>query len=172
MWNEFYQGIDLDVIGFPIWFEWFKQKPTDDMSKWRKRVIERNNDLYKRNKDFIDGWLKKYDYLNWCTTVQKKFEWQAGSRIDSIWEGLIQFRQSGIRVKAPNCFQTLVAMVQIPIIGRYKRRLTPREAARLQSFPESFILDERDKQAYKQLGNAVNVEVIKKCAEKLFEMKL
>ena len=172
MWNEFYQGIDLDVIGFPIWFEWFKQKPTDDMSKWRKRVIERNNDLYKRNKDFIDGWLKKYDYLNWCTTVQKKFEWQAGSRIDSIWEGLIQFRQSGIRVKAPNCFQTLVAMVQIPIIGRYKRRLTPREAARLQSFPESFILDERDKQTYKQLGNAVNVEVIKKCAEKLFEMKL
>lgn len=172
MWNEFYQGIDLDVIGFPIWFEWFKQKPTDDMSKWRKRVIERNNDLYKRNKDFIDSWLKKYDYLNWCTTVQKKFEWQAGNRIDSIWEGLIQFRQSGIRVKAPNCFQTLVAMVQIPIIGRYKRRLTPREAARLQSFPESFILDERDKQAYKQLGNAVNVEVIKKCAEKLFEMKL
>ena len=168
MWNEFYQGIDLDVIGFPIWFDWFKEKPTEDMSKWRKRVIERNNELYQRNKEFIDSWSQKYDNLEWCTKVQKKFEWQAGNRITSLWEGLIQFRQSGVRVKAPNCFQTLVAIVQTPIIGRYKRRLTVREAARLQSFPDDFILNENEKQAYKQLGNAVNVEVIKKCAEKLF----
>ena len=107
--------------------------------------------------------------MEWCSVVQKKFEWQAGNRINTIWEGLIQIRQSGIRVKAPNCFQTLVAMVQIPIIGRYKRRLTPREAARLQDFPEDFKLDDDDKQAYKQLGNAVNVKVIKKCAEQIIE---
>lgn len=170
MWNEFYQGIDINVIGFPIWFEWFKQKPSDDMAQWRKRVIERNNDLYIRNKNFIDSWIEKYDNLDWCSVVQKKFEWQAGNRIDSIWEGLIQFRQSGIRVKAPNCFQTLVAIVQTPIIGKYKRRLTVKEAARLQSFPEDFILNNNDKQAYKQLGNAVNVEVVKRCAEQLFNM--
>lgn len=171
MWDEFYQGIDLDVIGFPIWFEWFKEKPTEDMSKWKKRVIERNNDLYERNKEFIDSWSQKYNNLEWCTKVQRKFEWQAGNKIDSLWEGLIQFRQSGIRVKAPNCFQTLVAIVQTPIIGKYKRRLTVREAARLQSFPDNFILNENEKQAYKQLGNAVNVEVIKKCAEKLFKLE-
>lgn len=169
MWNEFYQGIDLDVIGFPIWYDWFKQEPPQFTSKWRKRVIERNNELYQRNQEFIDAWIKKWDNLEWCNVVQKKFEWQAGNRINTIWEGLIQIRQSGIRVKAPNCFQTLVAMVQIPIIGRYKRRLTPREAARLQDFPENFILDNDDKQAYKQLGNAVNVKVIKKCAEQIIE---
>lgn len=169
MWNEFYQGIDLDVIGFPIWYEWFKQGPPPLASKWRKRVIERNNELYQRNQEFIDAWIEKWDNLEWCSVVQKKFEWQAGNRINTIWEGLIQIRQSGIRVKAPNCFQTLVAMVQIPIIGRYKRRLTPREAARLQDFPEDFILDNDDKQAYKQLGNAVNVKVIKKCAEQIIE---
>jgi len=167
MWNEFYQGIDLDVIGFPIWYEWFKQEPPQFASEWRRRVIERNNELYQRNQEFIDAWIKKWNNLEWCSVVQKKFEWQAGNRIDTIWEGLIQIRQSGIRVKAPNCFQTLVAMVQIPIIGRYKRRLTPREAARLQDFPEDFILDDNDKQAYKQLGNAVNVKVIKKCAEQI-----
>ena len=169
MWNEFYQGIDIDVIGFPIWFDWFKQEPPQDVSKWRKRVIERNNELYQRNQEFIDKWIDKWDNLEWCSVVQKKFEWQAGNRINTIWEGLIQIRQSGIRVKAPNCFQTLVAMVQIPIIGRYKRRLTPREAARLQDFPEDFKLDDDDKQAYKQLGNAVNVKVIKKCAEQIIE---
>ena len=35
--------------------------------------------------------------------------------------------------------------------------LTPREAARLQYFPDSFKLDESDKVSYKQLGNSVNV---------------
>lgn len=170
MWNEFYQNIDLDVIGFPIWPEYFKIGPQSDYSKWKNRIIQKNNDLYSRNKDFIDDWIVKYDVYN-LPIGKQKFEWQAGNRIDSIWEGLIQFRQSGIRVKAPNCFQTLVAMVQTPIIGKYKRRLTPREAARLQSFSETFILDENDKQAYKQLGNAVNVEVIKRCAKELFKME-
>ena len=84
---------------------------------------------------------------------------------------MIQFRPSGVRVKAPTCFPALVAMVQIPIIGKYKRRLTVEEAARLQDFPKNFIPNENDQQAYKQFGNAVNVEVIKKCAEKLFNYK-
>ena len=69
----------------------------------------------------------------------------------------------------PTCFPALVAIVQIPIIGERKRRLTVREAARLQSFPDSFIPDDNDQQAYKQFGNAVNVEVIKLAAKKLFE---
>lgn len=167
MWNEFYQGVDLDIIGFPVWFEWFKKEPSDDFKPWKKRTIERNNELYQRNKEFIDSWSKKWDNLEWCTPTQRKFEWQAGNNIDSIWEGIIQFRPSGIRVKTPTCFSTLVAIVQVPIIGRYKRKLTVREAARLQDFPEDFILNQNTKQAFKQLGNAVNVKVIKKSAIQL-----
>lgn len=49
------------------------------------------------------------------------------------------------------------------------RRLTPRECARLQGFPDDFKIDVSDAQAYKQFGNAVNVKVIKYCAQKLFE---
>lgn len=41
------------------------------------------------------------------------------------------------------------------------RRLTPRECARLQGYPDSYILHPQDNLAYKQLGNAVSVPVIK-----------
>ena len=169
MWDEFYKGVDLDVIGFPVWFEWFKKEAPDDFKPWKKEFVRKNNELYQRNKEFIDSWIEKWDNLDWCTPTQRKFEWQAGNNIDSIWEGLIQIRPSGVRVKVPTCCPALVAMVQIPIIGKYKRRLTVREAARLQDFPEKFIPNENNQQAFKQFGNAVNVEVIKKCAKELFK---
>lgn len=171
MWNEFYQGIDRDVIGFPIWVDWFGVNPSDDMKDWKRKIIEKNNILYRENETFINQWLEKYDYLSWCKASHRKFEWQAGNSIDSLWDGLIQFRPSGVRVKTPNCYPALVAIVQIPIVGRYKRRLTVKEVSRLQDFNDSFIPDNNDNRAYKQFGNAVNVKVIKKCAEELFRYK-
>lgn len=47
------------------------------------------------------------------------------------------------------------------------RRLTAREYARLQGFPDSFLIPVSDTQAYKQLGNAVSVPVIKAVASEL-----
>ena len=168
-WDEFYKGIKETVIGFPIWAVYFNGfTKTEDLPKWKLDFINKNINLYKNNKEFIDEWLKKYNYLKDFSPTHKKMEWQAGDSIKSLWDGLIQFRPSGIRVKKPTCFPALVAMVQIPIIGKYKRRLTVREAARLQSFPDSFIPNQNDQQAYKQFGNAVNVNVIKTMAEKLF----
>ncbi|NJL89278.1 MAG: DNA cytosine methyltransferase [Coleofasciculaceae cyanobacterium SM2_1_6] len=41
------------------------------------------------------------------------------------------------------------------------RRITPRECARLQGFPESYIIHPQDNAAYKQFGNAVSVPVIR-----------
>jgi len=35
------------------------------------------------------------------------------------------------------------------------RRFTPREAARIQSFPENFILNDSEPKSYKQIGNAI-----------------
>jgi len=40
------------------------------------------------------------------------------------------------------------------------RKITPKEASRLQGFPESFILNQSDVQAYKQFGNSVSIPVI------------
>ncbi|GMQ51088.1 DNA cytosine methyltransferase [Neisseria elongata] len=47
------------------------------------------------------------------------------------------------------------------------RKLTPRECARLQGYPDDFILHPIDSSAYKQLGNAVSVPVIKKIVENI-----
>ena len=47
------------------------------------------------------------------------------------------------------------------------RKLTPRECARLQGFPESFVIPVSDMQAYKQFGNSVAVPVIREIAKQI-----
>ncbi len=49
------------------------------------------------------------------------------------------------------------------------RTLTPREAIRLQGYPDSFILNKSEKQTYKQAGNSVAVPVVKAVAQKIVE---
>ena len=77
--------------------------------------------------------VEERNYLQDFTTTEQKPEWQCGTDCKSVWDGIIQFRPSGITVKRPNVFPALVAPVQVAIIGKVRRRLTPREAARLQS---------------------------------------
>jgi len=48
------------------------------------------------------------------------------------------------------------------------RKITPRECARLQGFPDSFILHPNDTAAYEQLGNAVTVPVISALIKDMF----
>lgn len=167
-WDEFYHGIDLKVIGFPVWFDYFCHGCiSKDTPKWKADFIEKNRQLYLRNKDFIDSWSRKWDVKRSFNNTERKFEWQCGTAINTIWEGVIQLRPSGVRVKKPDCFQALVALVQTPIIGKFKRRLTVKEAGRLQSFPDDFIPDDNMGQAYKQFGNSVNVDVVRKVFEAL-----
>ena len=47
------------------------------------------------------------------------------------------------------------------------RRMTPREWARLQGFPDSFIIPVADASAYKQFGNSVAVPAIQATAEQI-----
>lgn len=49
--------------------------------------------------------------------------------------------------------------------GRNPRRLTPRECARLQGFPDTFKIPVSDTQAYRQFGNSVVVPLMENVAE-------
>lgn len=58
--------------------------------------------------------------------------------------------------------------------GQNPRVMTPREIANLQGFPQEpdFIIPVSDRQAYKQLGNAVSVPVVKALAEEIVSQLL
>ena len=52
------------------------------------------------------------------------------------------------------------------------RYITPREAANLQKFDQRYKFSGTDKQIYRQLGNSVNVRILKILCKGLFELRL
>ena len=149
--------------GFPIWSDsWTLESPSDYeiLPLWKKRFIDQNRKFYAGDKTFLDRWLTQWKVRENFPTTKRKFEWQAGN-LNSVWDCLIQFRPSGIRVKNSDYIPTLVALNQTPIYGPLRRRLTEREVSRAQGFPEGYAFgDQAITSTYKQMGNAVNVGVI------------
>ena len=176
-WNEFIQGIKCDKLpGFPIWADSLcalEDNPMigewDTMPKWQQNFIKKNNELWSQNKEFIERWLVKAKQNPLFFGSKAKLEWQAGeTKQPNLWEHIMQIRPSGLRVKPGTYFPALVAITQTSIVGKKRRYLTPRECARLQSFPDTFICNEKIPQAYKQFGNSLNVELVKLFALYMF----
>ena len=144
-----------------------------EMPEWKKALVLRSRKVYENNKDCIDEWILKY-HMQDRSLLHQKFEWNVGKDCKSIKEGIVQIRQSGVRVKRPNYFPSLVAMSNTPIIWDKRRKIyryiTPREAAKLQSFDEKYMFSETDSVTYRQLGNSVNVKLIKIFASELFKL--
>ena len=53
--------------------------------------------------------------------LHQKYEWNCGDFVDDIRDTIIQVRQSGIRVKKPDFFPSLVAMRNTPIVWDKKK---------------------------------------------------
>lgn len=176
LWNEFLQSIKVERLpGFPIWTDRLRDLDTnEDLTQyptWKQNFILKNNELYVENRKFINDWLKRANKNPLFFGAKAKLEWQAGNTdTPDIWNQIFQLRPSGIRVKVNTYFPALVAIVQTSIIGSRRRYLTPRECARLQSFPDTFKYDIKQAQAYKQFGNAVNVECVKIFAKHMFNI--
>jgi DNA (cytosine-5)-methyltransferase 1 len=174
IWNDFIQGIKTPLPGFPVWADRLRELDMDEdleiLPKWKKTFIIKNNDLYEKNKHFIDSWLKRAHKLENFNGSKAMFEWQAGKvENPNIWDTIMQFRPSGLRVKPPSYFPALVAITQTSILGNKKRFITPRECARIQSFSDAFKINSKDSVAYKQFGNSVNVKVVKMFSEFLLQ---
>tara|TARA_B110000971_G_scaffold220789_1_gene265512 strand:- start:2506 stop:3786 length:1281 start_codon:yes stop_codon:yes gene_type:complete len=164
-WEEMIQIFDVGekispVIMINEHYNNHTQEKYDSYAAWRQQYITANKPLISKYQDQWDAWYEKHKDILQKREIYGKLEWQAGpiKENDSIYDYFIQIRQSGIRVKRAKYFPTLVAIAQIPIYGKEKRYITPRECARLQSFPEDFNMAVEDKHSYKQFGNAVNVD--------------
>lgn len=134
--------------------------------KWKQDFIRQNRQFYEDNKTWIDPWLPKI--LKFPSSLQK-FEWNIKGGKRNVWDYVIQFRASGVRVKRRTTAPSLIAMTdtQVPIIGWQKRYMTPRECARLQSMDALKALPESANRAFAALGNAVNSNVVEKVARAL-----
>lgn len=170
-WDEFLKLLAPrePLPGFPIWAGEFRKKAKylSWTPAWKVNFLEKNAALYRRN-PWIDDWMKRHSVKDFPESRQK-FEWQAGRAEPDLWQTVMHLRPSGLRVKPPTYLPALVAINQTSIIGSRGRRITPREAARMQGLPDGFDLHEKDAVTYKQMGNAVNVGVVKHVARALFD---
>ncbi len=176
-WNEFIQNIRCDKLpGFPIWSDCLcplEDNPfysiMDTLPKWQHNFVMKNYELWTQNREFIAEWLPKARQNKNFFGAKAKLEWQAGNPSHpDIWENIMQIRPSGLRVKPATYFPALVAITQTSIVGKRRRFLTPRECARLQSFPDTFRYDTKKAQAYKQFGNSINVGLVSFFARYMF----
>lgn len=137
----------------------------EKFSDWKINYIRLNRELYDKNKDWIDDWLPKVKQF---IPSHQKFEWNCKGEERDIWNYIIQFRASGVRVKRPTTSPSLVAMTttQVPIIASEKRYLTVKECTRLQNLDLDY-LPETPTRAMKAIGNAVNAEIVRKIAGSL-----
>jgi DNA (cytosine-5)-methyltransferase 1 len=140
--------------------------PQRKFPKWKKDFIRQNREFFVANSSWIEPWLPKI--LKFPSSLQK-FEWNVKGGKRNIWDYVIQFRASGVRVKRRTTAPSLIAMTgtQVPIIGWQKRYMTPRECARLQSMESLKSLPSSPTQAFAALGNAVNSSVVERVARAL-----
>jgi DNA (cytosine-5)-methyltransferase 1 len=134
--------------------------------KWKKDFIRQNRDFYAANRDWIKPWLPK---IKKFPSSLQKLEWNVKGGKRTIWDYVIQFRASGVRVKRRTTAPSLIAMTdtQVPIIAWERRYMTPKECARLQSLDDLKILPASPTQAFHALGNAVNSRVVERVARAL-----
>ena len=192
IWDKFLsicKTNSIKIPRFPIWTDWWdsdgnntsitkinkKLSPQENEEKIKiaqinfydkyKNWIDKNREFYNMNIKVLQPWLEKSRKSSLWLGAVRKMEWQTGKDNMNMNEVLWSPRGSGVRVKNIDYCPTLVAMASmIPIYGPQHRYLTPRECARLQSFPEEYIIHKNDKIAYSQFGNAVNVVMIERCA--------
>lgn len=159
-------------------------KRSKEFPAWKKRYIQQNRLFYERHKVWLDEWLEKVANFD---NSHLKFEWNCGKNVAPIIEDkIVQFRASGIRIKMPTFSPALnLVGTQIPIFpwvplpqsrikdgeatkGRY---MTLKEAAAIQGMQDLSFGNESYQlpigRCYEALGNAVNVEIVKKVAKEL-----
>lgn len=167
-WNILLQRLNYKMVK-PAWsFAWNSKQIIMGYDDGEK-IVARNKNFYLENKKIIDEWLKEFKVSEFLPSYQK-LEWNVdGSNYKNIYEGIIQFRPSGIRIKKFTTLPTMVALNQTPYIGPWKRFITPDEVAEIQGFGKIKYEKINEGSMFRMLGNNVNVNVTKKLIERMLD---
>ncbi|AEI13361.1 DNA cytosine methyltransferase [Cellulomonas gilvus] len=176
-WDDFVQLMweqreGRRLPGFPLWADAWPTTAAkaaelaeliraEETASWKRDFLVKNAAFYDAHRRVIDQWAEKWGvFTDAFPPSRRKLEWQAQDT-PRLWDTVMHLRPSGIRAKRPTYLPALVAITQTSIIGPRERRLSPREAARLQGLPDEFTFGTQPASAtYRQLGNGVNVGAV------------
>lgn len=116
-----------------------------------KVVVREDIEMYKSYSP-SNSLFRQFDLLNRPIQIGKVNKGGQGERIYHPYGHAITLSAHGGGVGAKT---------GLYLINGQIRKLSPRECARVQGFPDSFIINSNDNQAYKQFGNSVSINVLK-----------
>lgn len=145
----------------------YARTETITFPSWKIAFIRQNREWFQRIRDhFPADWVRR---LREFPPSLRKLEWNCKGEERDLWRYVLQFRPSGLRAKRYTSSPALVAMTttQIPILGPQRRFITRTEGLRLQGFSDEHRLPTARADAFRALGNAVHVGVVRAIAKGL-----
>lgn len=148
----FHKSLNIDIFQFP--------KPINspicleqiiEENPKNTKIIERNDIEIYKNYTVSNSLFSDFDLLNKPIQIGKVNKGGQGERI---------YHSLGHAITLSAYGGGVGAKTGLYLIDGKIRKLSPRECARVQGFPESFIIDDLITQAYKQFGNSVSVNVL------------
>lgn len=130
----------------------FKHKEQFSFPKIENRIVTRVSDILESKVD------DKYTLSDKLWNYLKQYAEKHRLKGNGFGYGLVDLN-SITRTLSARYYKD-GSEILIPQKGKNPRRLTPRECARLQGFPDDFLIPVSDTQAYKQFGNAVVVPLM------------
>lgn len=148
----FIVGFDRNVFGGREAFE-FPELPVANHVV--EEILEENVDAKYTLSDKLWSYLKAY---------AKKHK----EKGNGFGYGLVDFE--GITRTLSARYYKDGSEALVPQEGKNPRRLTPRECARLQGYPENFVIPVSDTQAYRQFGNSVVMPLVQHLGQNIVQI--
>ncbi len=180
----------LNELGYSVKHKVLNTKDYGRLPQNRERIYivgfkdEKKSDLF-RFPEKVKTTKEVKSILQDLKNVNEKYIYNDKALYERICDEVIeenvayQWRRKYVRKNQSGVFPTLTANMgmgghNVPIVvqGDTVRKITPRECARLQGFPDSYIIPKElsDSAVYKQFGNSVSVTVLKRIAEQILKV--